>query len=56
MEGFNPEELDKLLELSTKGLKSTAILALGYRDVEKDWLVKLKKVRKPLVEFVTEIK
>lgn len=56
MEGFNPEELDKLLELSKKGLKSTAILALGYRDVEKDWLVKLKKVREPLSEFVTIIK
>ena len=56
MEGFNPEELDKLLELSKKGLKSTAILALGYRDIEKDWLVKLKKVRKPLNEFKTEFK
>jgi len=56
MEGFNPEELDTLLELNKKGLKSTAILALGYRDVDKDWLVKLKKVRKQLSEFVTEMK
>lgn len=56
MEGFNPEALDELLELRKLGLKSTAILALGYRDLEKDWLVKLKKVRKPLSEFLTIIK
>jgi len=53
MEGFDPEKLDDLLELNKKGLKSIAILALGYRNVEKDWLVKLKKVRKSMSEFVT---
>ena len=56
MEGFNPAAVDELLELNKKGLKSTAILALGYRDIKIDWLVNLKKVRKPLSEFVTEIK
>ncbi|MEO8772053.1 MAG: nitroreductase family protein [Ferruginibacter sp.] len=56
MEGFNPEALDELLELKKQGLKSTAILALGYRDIKTDWLVKLKKVREPLSEFVTIIK
>ena len=56
MEGFNPEGLDELLELKKQGLKSTAILALGYRDEKTDWLVKLKKVREPMNEFVTEIK
>jgi nitroreductase len=55
MEGFNPEALDELLELRKKGLKSTAILALGYRDVKTDWLVKLDKVRKPMIEFITTI-
>ena len=55
MEGFNPEELDKLLELKKQGLRSTAILALGYRDIEKDWLAKLEKVREPMSEFVTII-
>ena len=53
MEGFDNKKLDKLLELKEKGLKSTCILALGYRDIEKDWLVKLEKVRKPMSEFVT---
>lgn len=53
MEGFDPEKLDNLLELNKKGLKSTCILALGYRDTAKDWLVKLKKIREPMSEFVT---
>ncbi|MEO8764280.1 MAG: nitroreductase family protein [Ginsengibacter sp.] len=56
MEGFNPEAVDELLELRKQGLKSTAILALGYRDIKTDWLVKLKKVREPLSEFITVIK
>ncbi len=43
MEGFNNEALDELLELKKKGLKSTVILALGYIEIEKDWLVKLEK-------------
>ncbi len=53
MEGFDSKKLDELLELKKKGLKSTCILALGYRDLEKDWLVKLEKIRKPMSEFVT---
>lgn len=55
MEGFDSKKLDVLLNLKDKGLKSTCILALGYRDIEKDWLVKLKKVRKPMSEFATII-
>ena len=53
MEGFDNKKLDKLLELKKKGLKSACILALGYRDIDKDWLVKLEKIRKPMSEFVT---
>ncbi len=52
MEGFNPEELDKFLGLREKGLKSAVILPLGYRDATNDWNVNLKKVRKPMNEFV----
>ena len=52
MEGFNPEELDKFLGLREKGLKSAVILPLGYRDAPNDWNVNLKKVRKPMNEFV----
>lgn len=53
MEGFDGPALDKLLELDKKGLKSVTLLPLGYRDTENDWLVNLKKVRKPKEEFVT---
>jgi hypothetical protein len=28
---------------------------LGYRETDKDWLVNLKKVRKPHDQFVTEV-
>jgi len=52
MEGFNPEELDKFLGLREKGLKSAVILPLGYRDAANDWNANLKKVRKPMNEFV----
>ena len=55
MEGFIPEELDKILGLNELGLKSAVILPLGYRDEDNDWLVKMKKVRKPKEDFVTEI-
>jgi len=55
MGGFNPAELDKLLGLKEKGLRSVALLALGYRDLENDKLVYLKKVRKPKEEFIIEL-
>jgi nitroreductase len=32
------------------------LLALGYRDPELDWNHPLKKVRKPLEEFITAYK
>ena len=47
MEGFNPSALDEILELSSKGLRSVALLTLGYRDANNDWLANLKKVRRP---------
>ncbi|WP_219224082.1 NAD(P)H-dependent oxidoreductase [Pedobacter antarcticus] len=52
MEGFNGPELDKLLGLDAKGLRSVTLLPLGYRDPEADWLVKLKKVRTPMEDFL----
>lgn len=55
MEGFDNEALDALLNLKEKGLKSVTLLPLGYRDEENDWLFKLKKVRKPKEEFITEL-
>lgn len=56
MEGFTPAEVDKILGLTEKGLKSAVILPLGYRDADNDWLAKMKKVRKPIAEFVTEVR
>jgi nitroreductase / dihydropteridine reductase len=56
MEGFTPEEVDKILGLKEKGLKSAVILPLGYRDEANDWLVNMKKVRTPMETFITEIK
>lgn len=55
MEGFKPKELDELLNLKEKGLRSVVLLPIGYRDEENDWLIKLKKVRIPLEKFITEI-
>ena len=51
MEGFDPKALDELLNLKEKGLKSTALLPLGYRDAENDWLSGMKKVRRPKNEL-----
>jgi len=56
MEGFVNEQLDELLGLKAKGLKSQTILTLGYRATEGDWLQGMKKVRQPKETFVTEIK
>ena len=55
MEGFNSAALDKILDLRKKGLRSTLLLPLGYKNVDKDWLAKLVKVRKPMEELVTFI-
>ena len=46
MEGFDPDALDAALGLAEKGLHSTVILALGYRDAEKDYLSSAAKVRR----------
>lgn len=55
MEGFDPAALDDILDLRKKGLRSTLLLPLGYKDVDNDWLVNLTKVRKPMKELVTFI-
>jgi nitroreductase/dihydropteridine reductase len=55
MEGFKNDELDHLLELHKRGLKSTSLLTLGYRDTANDWLANLKKVRRPKEELIIEL-
>lgn len=56
MEGFDAAALDTLLDLPARGLKSVLMLPLGYRDAGNDWLVNLKKARRPRDQFVSEIK
>ena len=51
MEGFDPEALDAALGLTGKGLHSTVIMALGYRDAEKDYLSSAAKVRRDKSEL-----
>lgn len=55
MEGFDADQLDEILGLRTRGLRSAVILPLGYRQAEGDWLVHLAKVRRPRERFVTEV-
>ena len=55
MEGFDPKALDDILNLRERGLRSVAILPLGYREADKDWLVNLAKVRRPREQFITEV-
>ena len=46
MEGFNPPAVDKILGLQEHGLMSVALLPIGYRDSENDYLANAKKVRR----------
>ena len=55
LEGFEPDAVDKILGLREKGLRSAVLLPIGYRDESEDWLVNLKKVRKPMKDLVTVI-
>tara|TARA_R110000850_G_scaffold96491_2_gene201672 strand:- start:636 stop:1265 length:630 start_codon:yes stop_codon:yes gene_type:complete len=55
MEGFNNEEVDKILGLKKKGLRSVALLPLGYRDETKDYLSKAKKVRRSREKLILEM-
>jgi nitroreductase len=55
MEGFVPKSVDEILGLGAKGLRSVALLPLGYRAKGQDWLENLKKIRRPVSEFVTEV-
>lgn len=56
MEGFDPAKVDEILGLSKLGLRSVILLPLGYRAAEGDWLVNLKKVRRPREQFIIEMK
>lgn len=51
-EGFSNDIVDEILGLKEMGLRSVTLLYLGYRDLEKDYLSHMKKVRIPMEEFI----
>ncbi|AUC81192.1 NAD(P)H-dependent oxidoreductase [Lacinutrix sp. Bg11-31] len=51
MEGFDPTEYDKILNLKFKGLQSVLVLPIGYRAAD-DFMAELKKVRKDFNDSV----
>jgi nitroreductase/dihydropteridine reductase len=51
IEGFVPPQIDEILGLPAKGLRSVVMLALGYRNPEADYLTGAKKVRRPADKF-----
>lgn len=51
MEGIDPAQYDKILELPTKGLATIVACAAGYRS-EEDKLSRLAKVRFPKTEVI----
>lgn len=55
MEGFDPAKVDEILGLREQGLRSVVLLPLGYRDESGDWLLPMKKVRKPDERFLRHI-
>ncbi len=55
MEGFDATAVDEILGLKEKGLRSVSILALGYRDVENDYLINAPKVRRNKEELFLEV-
>ncbi len=56
MGGFNPAQFDEILGLKAKGLRSVAVLCLGTRASEGDWLAGLKKVRRSRADMIHEVK
>jgi nitroreductase len=55
MEGFDPAQVDEILGLKARGLRSVLLLPLGYRQPDGDWLVNLKKVRRSTEQFVSQV-
>lgn len=54
MEGFLPDEYDKLLGLDDKGLKSVLAMPVGYR-ADDDMFSDMKKVRKNIDESIISL-
>ena len=54
MEGFVPQEYDKVLDLNKKGLQSVLLMPIGHR-AKDDMFADFKKVRKDINESILEL-
>ena len=54
MEGFNPQEFNRILGLGKKGLNAAVVATVGYR-AEDDKYQHAAKVRKPMDELYETI-
>jgi len=54
MEGFVPEQYDRILGLAEKGYASRVVATVGYRNPD-DGNAEMKKVRYPLAEIVERL-
>jgi len=54
MEGFSPENYDKILNLKIKGLQSVLVMPIGYR-AKDDMFADFKKIRKTIAESTLEL-
>jgi len=55
MEGFDPAQVDAILGLRERGLRSVTLLPLGYRAAEGDWLNGLPKVRRSREDLISVV-
>lgn len=55
IEGFDNKAVDELLNLPEQGLKSTVLMALGYKNENTDWWGKLDRVRRSREDLFVEI-
>ena len=53
MEGFSPDDFDKILNLNKLGLKSKVVMAVGYRSKD-DGYQQLAKVRRKMEDFIVK--
>ena len=53
MEGFSPDDFDKILDLNKLGLKSKVIMAVGYRSKD-DGYQQLAKIRRKMGDFIVK--
>lgn len=55
MEGFNPADVDAVLGLAARNLRTVVVLPLGYRDAANDFLANARKIRRKKEKLFLEI-